>query len=177
MDTETLESVRSIFHYGSVVLLGFGIGLAVIGFFRPKAFARFFHEFSQRRFILLTAIFVGLLSGTIFTVTYPSPATLSNAPRPATQSENDLKDLEEEILPQGTAEAAQPVPTLPEPQTSPSKNTNNQIEPRQPGDEPVKWGDNKFTSKEPARYKQSDENQEQRNQDKDCNLELLFVCL
>lgn len=178
MDTETLESLRAIFHYGSIVVLGFGIGIAVIGFFRPKAFVRVFHEFSQRRFILLTAVFVCLLSGTVFTITHSSPETLqSNAPRPATQGADDFKDLEDEILPDNTAEAAQPVPTAPEPQTSSSGNANNQIEPQQPRHQPTKPSDNRFTSEGPTQERPENKNQEQRQKDKDCKLELLFVCL
>lgn len=179
MDTQTLDAIREVFHNGSIALLVFGIGLAIIGLVKPRVFSKIFHEFSRRRYIVLTAIFVCLLASTVFTVTEPAPQTLhSNAPTPTTHSTEDaasLNTIQEESLPEGNTT------TTPESQTTtatPAGQANQgQTEATAITNTPASTQSSSQTTSTPAPQPKSANGKEIKSQPKDCRLELLFLCL
>ena len=69
MSTDSINFVRDFVHLGSLTVLAIVIILAVIGLFKPQLFRKIFQEFAQRRYILASAVFVGLLCATVYVST------------------------------------------------------------------------------------------------------------
>jgi hypothetical protein len=177
MDIQTLDAIREIFHNGSIALLIFGIGLAIAGLWKPRALGKVFHEFSRRRYIVLTAIFVCLLSGTVFTATESTPQPLhSNAPRPITHTTDTdgLNDLEEESLPESAVQATKSqLSPDPQPVSSQSAATGQtRVNPSQPVPAPTSPQSPTQTSKQPV----LESGDKQQTTKKDCRIELLWLC-
>jgi hypothetical protein len=96
MDTHTIDTVRSIVHTSSVIVLGIVIIFLIVGSVKPHLLRPLLKEFAERKYVVAFAIFVCLLCGTIFTATestvqsYESQNTKqsSNAPTPLAKSSN-----------------------------------------------------------------------------------------
>jgi hypothetical protein len=66
-----IEFIRDFVHGGSVVFIGIIIMLGAAALIRPQLFKKFFHEFTERKYIVVVSVFLCLLSGTIFVATQP----------------------------------------------------------------------------------------------------------
>jgi hypothetical protein len=178
MDTQTIDSIREVFHNGSIVLLAFGIGLAIIGSLKPRALGRVFHEFSRRRYILLTAIFVCLLSGTVFTATQPDPETFhSNAPRPTTHNTaQDFNDLSEQPLSESAVQATESQPALESALETPPSQDQAAAPPNQSKDSSPATSTPASPPASSNPKPAIEDSTKKPEAARDCRLELLFLC-
>lgn len=71
MSKTLLDIAQTTLHSMSIMLFGLVIALVLIGASRPRLLQRFFHEFSERKYIFAFAAFTALLGGTIFVATEP----------------------------------------------------------------------------------------------------------
>src|SRR5690349_2638279 len=85
-----IDIIRDFVHGGSVVLIGLIIILATIALIRPRLSKSLFHEFAERKYILVGSIFLCLLSGTIFVATQ-SPGEDNRASENATPAQQTVK--------------------------------------------------------------------------------------
>lgn len=66
-----LDIAREAVHISSLVILCTVVLVAIVGTFKPHLLRVIFKEFTERKYILASAVFVCLLCGTIFTATQP----------------------------------------------------------------------------------------------------------
>ncbi len=113
-NTLLIDGLRDFIHNGSIVLLIIILGATIYAAIRPARFRSFFKEFSQRRYIIISGIFVSLLCGTIFVATQspthgpPQPGTAHSTVTPV-EGEPD-KDAPASV-PQNTASVQPSNPT------------------------------------------------------------------
>lgn len=130
MNANTLENVRQMVHVSSLVLLCAVFVIGAVGTLKPQLFRRVFKEFSERKYILSSAVFACLLCGTVFTATQSmsrpyelSKSGISNTAgsleQPNRQVYGQSDQAEEEVS--GGSEFDQP-----------SENTSGTTQPNQP---------------------------------------------
>ena len=73
MKESTIEPFRDFVHVGSLVLLCLVVLIALIGIVKPDLLRNLFRDFTQRKYVLATAVFCGLICGTIFVATQSPP--------------------------------------------------------------------------------------------------------
>lgn len=105
MNTQTIDIVRNTLHFSSIVTIAI-IGCALLaGLIRPTILKTIFHEFTERKYIVIAAIFTTLLSATILTATSPT----NDTERMSSSSQSPITDSQVTTL----VNSAQTQPTIP----------------------------------------------------------------
>lgn len=134
MNPTTIDFVRELVHLTSIALIAAVVAMVVIGSIKPHILRRIFREFSERKYIIGTGVFVCLLCGTIFTATQATDNPKA--------SENPKKEIESvTMLPASTAtdqsnivEQPTPAPNTAAPvvEPAPQKRSTPSTSPAQP---------------------------------------------
>lgn len=72
MDTRSISAFQDLVHNASLVAIGVVFIIAVISIVKPQFFQKFMYEFGERKYVLSTCVFIGLLCSTVFIATESS---------------------------------------------------------------------------------------------------------
>ena len=178
MDTNTVNTIRDLINATSLALCIVIIGLALIGFFRPKTLGFVLREFARRRYIVVGGVFAGLLCGTIYTATQPDYGSFdASQQKPAAQTQSSLPANSQTSETTGAevqgSSTDQSQPSRPTTSASrPRPQAKSEPQPSPPPQGVVEAGpvavDTRDIQPDPS---------EQPKPRKKCNAHVLFVCL
>jgi hypothetical protein len=122
MNSHVIIALQDIVHSSSLWVLGVVALTALANIFKPSLFQKFMFEFGERKYVVSTCAFIGLLFGTIFIATQPNmPNTFVSENTKQTVS---VVDITQTPTPELTAsqpvEEAKPVQETATPNSAPS---------------------------------------------------------
>ncbi len=72
MDPHVVIELQDMVHSISLWLIGLIVVIAVFNILKPSIFEKFMFEFGERKYVVSTCVFIGLLCSTVFVATQPN---------------------------------------------------------------------------------------------------------